>query len=602
MSNSLSRSIKLIERYTTAQNAADGSKYDANANVTVKNIATLSSELNKFDRIMLNRTLMTQKITEMFGEDLSKEYLRQLEVHEIYTHDETSIMPYCASVNMYPFLFEGLTGLGGESKAPKNIDSFCGSFINLVFSLASQFAGAIATVEFLMYFDYFARKEWGEDYTDNFTELATLGARPQTVEQRIEAYLQQVIYSINQPAAARGYQSVFWNISVFDKYYFNSIFGDFRFPDGNPPSWKSINKLQQKFLSWFNKERTKSLLTFPVVTMALLTKDNDVYDEEYKEVTARELSEGQSMFIYMSESADSLASCCRLRNELTDNTFSYSLGAGGVSTGSINVITMNINRMVQKNLDISEQVQKIHKYQAAYHAIIKNYHDNNLLPAYSGGFISLEKQFLTIGVNGLVEAAESKGISIVDSKEYNEFVNGVLYPIFEQNKLAKEKYGIMFNTEFVPAENLGVKNATWDKKEGLDVKRECYNSYFYVVESDKTNPIDKFILHGEKYVKYLDGGSALHLNLDEHLDINQYKQLLRIAAINKTNYWTVNVKNTVCNTCGFIDKSTHSKCPKCGSHDIDYATRVIGYLKRVKSFSNDRQVEEHIRSYSNEIS
>ena len=280
MDKSLSRQMELINNYVSNDNAASASKYDPNANVSVKNIATLSSELNKFDRIMLNRKLMTNKITELFGEDLAKEYLRQLSDHEIYTHDETSIKPYCASVNLYPFLFEGLLGMGGDSKAPQNIDSFCGTFINLVFALASQFAGAIATVEFLMYFDYFSRKEWGEDYHSKYKDLATLGARPQTIEKRIEAYLQQVVYSLNQPAASRGYQSIFWNISVFDKYYFDSIFGDFVFPDGTSPNWNSLNKLQQKFLSWFNKERTKSLLTFPVVTVALLTENNDVKDEE----------------------------------------------------------------------------------------------------------------------------------------------------------------------------------------------------------------------------------------------------------------------------------------------------------------------------------
>lgn len=602
MEKSVLRQMELINSYTSNENAASASKYDSNANVSMKNIATLSSELNKFDRIMLNRQLMTDKITLLFGEELAIEYIRQLTAHEIYTHDETSIKPYCASVNLYPFLFEGLQGMGGESKAPKNIDSFCGTFINLVFALASQFAGAIATVEFLMYFDYFARKEWGEDYRNHYDELATLGARPQTIGTRIDAYLQQVVYSVNQPAAARGYQSVFWNISIFDKYYFDSIFGDFIFPDGTKPNWDSLNMLQQKFLTWFNIERTKALLTFPVVTVALLTKNNDVKDEEYRYIVAKELSEGQSMFLYMSESADSLASCCRLRNELTDNTFSYSLGAGGVSTGSINVITMNINRLVQNNLSIEEQVKKIHKYQVAYHSIISDYFEAGLLPAYTSGFITLKKQFLTIGVNGLVEAAESKGISIIDSKEYNDFVDGVLYPIYEQNKLAKEKYGLMFNTEFVPAENLGVKNSQWDKADNLIVKRDCYNSYFYIVESENTNPIDKFILHGSKYTKYLDGGSALHLNLDEHLDIEQYLQLLKVAAINKTNYWTVNVKNTICNDCNHIDKSTHEVCPICGSTNLDYATRVIGYLKRVQSFSSARQVEEKDRDYSNEIS
>ncbi len=602
MKTTIQRNIEIIENYIGKGNAATVSKYDSNANVTSKNIATLSVEINKFDNILLNRHLMYEKIKTLYNEDLSKEYIRQLELHEIYTHDETSLKPYCASVSMYPFLFEGLQSLGGDSKPPKNIDSFCGSFINLIFALASQFAGAIATVEFLMYFDYYARKEWGNDYYLEYDKVVALGKKPKTIEKKLDGYFQQVVYSINQPAAARGYQSVFWNITVFDKYYFQAIFSDFVFPDGSKPHWDSINRLQQKFLSWFNSEREKSLLTFPVVTMALLTKNNDVYDEEYKRITAKELSEGQSMFIYMSEKADSLASCCRLRSEFSDNTFSYSLGAGGVSTGSINVITMNLNRIVQKNIDIKEQVKKIHKYQYAYYSIIKDFLENDLLPAYNAGFISLEKQFLTIGVNGLVEAAEFLSIDINDNEEYKVFVNKILKPIYDENKLAKKKYGVMFNTEFVPAENLGVKNALWDTNDNLEVKRECYNSYFYIVEDERINPIDKFILHGEEYIKYLDGGSALHLNLEEHLDYEQYLKILKIAAINKTNYWTINVLNTICNSCGHIDKATHNKCPRCFSYDVDYATRVIGYLKRIKNFSKDRQKEAEKRYCADALS
>ncbi|XMB86140.1 anaerobic ribonucleoside-triphosphate reductase [Mycoplasmatota bacterium WC44] len=598
MEKSLKRNIEIFESYMSTGNAATASKFDANANITSKNIATLSSELNKFENIQVNRYLLVNKIEELFGKDLAEEYIRQLDEHEIYTHDETSVKPYCASVSMYPFLFNGLKELGGDSRAPKNIDSFVGAFINLVFALASQFAGAIATVEFLMYLDYFFRKEWGDDYYLKNQELATLGVKPKTIDKKIEGYLQQVVYSINQPAAARGYQSVFWNISIFDEAYFNNIFGEFIFPDGTAPKWSSLSWLQQKFLKWFNKERESALLTFPVVTCALLTDGNDVIDKEYKEVVSRELADGQSFFIYMSESADSLASCCRLRNELTDNTFSYSLGAGGVATGSINVITMNLNRLVQKGKDIKEEVSKIHEYQVAYKRLVDEFKEAGLLPVYDAGFIDLKKQFLTIGINGLVEAAESKGIKPVVSKEYNDFVNSILKPIFDTNKVAGKEYGVMFNTEFVPAENLGVKNSKWDKDNGLQVERDCYNSYFYAVEDKSVSPIDKFKLHGSSYNQFLDGGSALHLNLDEHLDQDQYKQLLKIAAINGTNYWTVNVKNTVCNSCGHIDKQTLRSCPKCNSNDVDYATRIIGYLKKVSSFSSSRQDEEEERYYA----
>ena len=590
--------VDFIKNYLRPSNAATASKFDANANVESKNIATMSTEVGKYENILTNRSLVKEKIGIMFGSELAEEYVRQINAHEIYIHDETSLMPYCVSINMYPFLKDGLLKIGGESAAPKNLNSFCGSFINLVFAVASQFAGAVATVEFLMYFDYFARLEFGDDYFEHTDDIVLKTKnRTLTIKDMLTQYFQQVVYSINQPAAARGYQAVFWNISIFDQNYFESMFGNFFFPDATQPIWESISWLQEAFMDWFNEERTKSVLTFPVVTVALLTDKEDVLDRKTANMVAKQLSEGNSFFMYLSENADSLASCCRLRNELTDNTFSYSLGAGGVSTGSINVITINMNRLIQEGRDLKEQVEKIQKYHLAFRTLIKEYEESGLLPIYDAGFIQLDKQFCTIGINGMVEAAEFEGIQISDNEEYYQFLQDNLQPIYDSNKEAKEKYGVMFNTEFVPAENLGVKNALWDRASGFNSPRETFNSYFYIVEDEEISVVDKFKLHGERSIKYLDGGSALHLNLDEHLTQEQYLQMLRVAVKAGCNYWTVNVKNTICNECGHIDKSTHLTCPSCGTTDIDYATRVIGYLKRVSSFSAARQVEENIREY-----
>lgn len=576
--------IDFIEAYKKAQNAAEGSRLDANANVTHKNIATLESEINKDINIQINRTLVANKIETLFGKDLAREYHRQIEDHEIYVHDETSLKPYCASISMYPLLLEGLKGLGGESKAPQHLESFCGCFVNLVFAVSAQFAGAVATVEWLMYFDHFATKDYGRDYLH--THLRT-----------IDNHLQHVVYALNQPAAARGYQSVFWNISVYDEYYFKSLFGDFVFPDGSKPEWERVKKLQDHFMSWFCSERNKAILTFPVVTAAMLIDNNGPRDKAFAEMCASELSHGNSFFMYMSSSADSLASCCRLRNEISDNTFSYSLGAGGVATGSINVITINMNRLVQKDLDLLQMVEKVQKYQVAYRKLMQEYYEANLLSAYSAGFISLDKQFLTIGINGMVEAAEYKGLRVENASAYKTFVREQLKVIFGANKRAKELYGYMFNTEFVPAENLGVKNAQWDLKDGLQVPRDCYNSYFYVVENDDVNALDKMTLHGHEMMQYLDGGSALHLNLEEKLTATGFLRLIEAAAKSGCNYWCVNIKITICNQCDFIDKRTRYACEHCGSTDIDHATRVIGYLKRVSAFSPARQKEAARRFY-----
>lgn len=467
---------QFIRDYAKASNAATGSKYDSNANVTEKNIVTLNGELFKGDVIKVNRAILTDKIRELYGEDLAKEYIRMLETHMLYKHDETSIMPYCVAITMYPFLLEGLQPIGGLSAKPKNLDSFCGMFVNLVFAVSSQFAGAVATGEFLMYFDYFARKEWGDDYWKyadancqlRFTTNPTLENSDKpinsaevtgmlTIEKVIEQKFQQIVYSINQPAAARNFQSVFWNISYFDKYYFEGLFGEFVFPDGTRPKWESLNWLQKKFMTWFNEERTKCILTFPVETVALLTDGEDVKDKEWGDFTAEMYSKGHSFFTYMSDSADSLSSCCRLRNEVSDNQFSYSLGAGGIATGSKSVMTLNINRLVQdavnKGYDmidyLREQVRKVHKFQTAYNELLKDYLKDGLLTVYTAGFINLKKQYLTIGVNGVIEAAEFLGIPVNDNPTYREFMQSILKTISDENKKAKTKE-LMFNTEFVP--------------------------------------------------------------------------------------------------------------------------------------------------------
>ncbi|MBQ1624197.1 MAG: anaerobic ribonucleoside-triphosphate reductase [Bacteroidales bacterium] len=598
--------LNFLIDYCSASNPATGSKYDANANVEKKNIATLIGELPKASFIRLNRRLLTDRIREMFGKELSDRYLDLLNKHFIYKNDETSLANYCASITMYPWLLQGTLPLGGNSTPPTNLKSFCGGFVNLVFIVSSMLSGACATPEFLMYMNYFIEMEYGLDYYKRADEVVDLSSKKRTIDKMITDCFEQIVYSINQPTGARNFQSVFWNISYYDHFYFESIFGDFVFPDGSRPHWESLSWLQKRFMTWFNAERLKTILTFPVETMALLTKDGDARDPEYADWTAKMYSEGHSFFTYMSDNADSLASCCRLRNEIQDNGFSYTLGAGGVSTGSKSVLTINLNRCVQHAFKkgipymefLEDVVELMHKVQLAYNANLADLQAKGMLPLFDAGFINLSRQYLTIGVNGLVEAAEFLGIRITDNPDYVAFVQGVLGMIERLNKKYRSK-DVMFNCEMIPAENVGVKHAKWDREDGYIVPRDCYNSYFYIVEDENTNILDKFRLHGSKYIEHLTGGSALHMNLEEHLSQTQYRQLLRVAAREGCNYFTYNIPNTICNTCGHIDKRYLHECPKCGSHDIDYATRIIGYMKRVSSFSQPRQKEAARRFYYN---
>ena len=599
--------MKFLSDYCVASNAATGSKFDANANVEHKNIATLIGELPKQGFIRLNRRLLVDRIKKMYGKDLADEYIDLLNHHFIYKNDETNLANYCASITMYPWLIGGTTSIGGNSTAPTNLKSFCGGFINMVFMVSSMLAGACATPEFLMYMNYFIQKEYGKDYWKRADEVVDLSLRKRTIDKVLTDYFEQIVYSLNQPTGARNYQAVFWNISYYDRPYFESLFGNFYFPDGSQPDWESLSWLQKRFMTWFNQERLKTVLTFPVETMALLAENGECKDKEWGDFAAKMYSEGHSFFTYMSDNADSLSSCCRLRNEIQDNGFSYTLGAGGVSTGSKSVLTINLNRCIQyavnNNLDYKEYLTYIiklcHKVQLAYNENLKELLRNHMLPLFDAGYINIDRQYLTIGINGLVEAAEFMGLDITPNEDYKKFVQTVLGLIETQNKAFRTKEA-MFNCEMIPAENVGVKHAKWDSEDGYFVPRNCYNSYFYRVEDNSLTILDKFKLHGAPYIEHLTGGSALHMNLEEHLSEPQYRQLLRVAAQEGCNYFTFNIPNTICNDCGHIDKRYMHECPHCHSKNVDYLTRIIGYMKRVSNFSAPRQEEAHRRFYAGE--
>lgn len=582
--------VNFMKRYAGAENSAEGSLVDANSNVTNKNIAIMETEMHKMDNIQINRYLIREKLKELFPDEpsLPDQYIKDLESHLIYENDETSFKPYCASVTMFPFLLHGTKILGGTSLAPKNLRSFTGSFVNFVYQVASFFSGAIATVEWPLYFDYFAKKTYGPDYL-------------KTNRKDIEQELQGTIYPMNQPAAARGNQSVFWNTSMLDRDYFDWLYGGFRFPDGTKPEYDgTFKEFQMFFMDWFRREREKELLTYPVLTCSVhLNEDGTPADEEFARSISKHAEKGLSFFVYESKTVDSLSSCCRLRNQVTENTFSYTLGAGGISTGSIHVTTLNANRFVQQyprgewQEHLQPVIERMHKYLYAHDALIHDFIDAGLLTPYDAGLIDINKQYRTVGVNGLLEASEYE-TGGTDLDFYTEF----LKYIHEQNVKDAKKYNVKFNCELIPAENLGVKNANWDKKDGILAARDCYNSYLFPVEDDSYNVIDKMRLHGEQATKYLDGGSACHLNLEQLLTADQFYNLILVAGKLGTNYWTFNVLMTCCNECGHIDVNTLPKCPKCGSEDVDYATRVIGYLKRITNFSLARQKEAGLRYYN----
>ena len=617
--------IAFIERYKAASNTANAT-IDDNSNVFNKNIAIINSEIHKKDNTRISRAMVISKLKELYPNFNAKRYIRDLEDHVIYKHDESSfagaIAPYCTSITMYPFLMDGIKGLGGLSASPKNLKSFCGIFCNMIFAISSQFAGALAVSEALLYFTYFCKKEWGDDFYKRPNEVIErpCNGEPRTILKEIQQYWQQIIYTINQPAAARGFQSAFVNFSYFDRPFFEGMFGEFYFPDGTKPDWESLSWVQKEFMKWFNAERLKTILTFPVETVTLLYKDGKFLDEDMYNFVCDEYERGHSFFTYISDTVDSLSSCCRLKNKLQTKEFNFTNGNIGIQTGSKSVITFNLNRIIQlwyrkecerqdEKFEFDETyytslkkyltkiIDRVYKYHHAYNELLWDMHDAGLLPAYKAGFINLNKQYLTLGINGLNQAAEFLGMKCNDNPKYSQFCQEIFSLFKEQNELHKDtnsKHHLIFNTEQVPAESLGVKNYNFDKQDGFWTPDDTnlYASYIFKPNDPTVSVLEKIRMHGKNYIgEYLDGGAACHINLDSHLSSKQYKHILEYAAKNGCNYLTFNVPNAECQDCGFIAKQPFDKCPKCGSDHVDLYDRIIGYLTKVKNWSDARQKE-----------
>lgn len=626
--------LHYMEEYKNNQeNAATSSNTDPNANTAIKNVASLEAEVYKDENRLIQRQRMKDKLNELFPE-LAKQYEKDLNSHIIYTHDEASTpVPkfYCMAVSLYPLMSEGVGNIDGVTPtSPNDLESFSGQLTNLIFTLSSQCKGAVAVGSYFVALNYYTIMEFGDKWYDKLDLCATSPyiKIQRTVRDRIYKAFSQFVWGINQPAGNRSYQSPFTNISYFDKTYFEAMFGEFYYPDGTKPEWKAVDVLQRLFMKWFNKLRTKAIVAFPVETFAMVHNGKDIIDKKYKDLCAEMYAEGHSFFTYISDSADSLASCCRLRNKVDKNTFSPTSGLTGIMTGSCNVITLNINRIIQDwvgdwrntgipniNDNINKEslqvyleniLDRVYKYHIAYKTILYDWEDAGMFTCCNAGYIHIKKLYSTIGINGLNEAAEFLGLKVNNNEEYIKFLQLILSTIKEQNtkhSINDKKRPFLFNSEVVPAESLASKNYNWDKKDGYWVpsNRNLYNSYFFLQNDTNISVLDKMYLHGNSTYQYTDGGSACHINLEEHLSKEQYLKLIDYAIKEGTSYFTFNIPNSKCEDCGYITKHPIVECPKCHSKNISQYTRIIGYLRPIKLFSMDRQIEAGTRVYNKNI-
>lgn len=472
-------------------NASTSSETDANANVASKNVANLEGEVYKVTNRIIQRQRMKDKLNKLYpGQELGRQYIKDLENHIIYTHDEAStpvLKPYCKAVTLYPLMLKGVGNIDGVTpSAPNDIQSFSGQVTNAVFLFSSQCKGAVALGDYFIALNYYVIQEFGPVWYDKVDEVVTNShfLHQYTVGHYIRKGMKQFIYGVNQPAGNRSYNSPFSNVSFYDKVYFKSLFGEFYYPDGTQPEWNAIDKLQRIFMQLLREIRLIKPLTFPVTTMALVHNGKEYLDHKYKELCAEEWAKGGSFFCYTSDNPTSLASCCRVLNEMSDNTFSSTTGMTGVMTGSCNVITLNINRIVQdyihtwKNWEdhivdgkcafpfewFSESfsdlknyliniLERVYKYHIAYKTMLYEMEDAKMFSDCNAGYIYMRKLYSTIGLIGYCEAAQFLGLSVSNNKEYKDFLKLVFGTVKEENKknsIHDSKRPFLFNSEAIP--------------------------------------------------------------------------------------------------------------------------------------------------------
>lgn len=625
--------LQYMENYSkSSENAASSSETDPNSNVSMKNAANLEGEVFKSKNRRLQRRRMYKRLVSMFDRDIAKQYLIDLENHIIYVHDEAStpvLKPYCGAITTYPLLCDGVGNVDNVTPfEPNDIASFSGQMTNLVFLVSSQLKGAVAVGDYFVSLNYYVIQQFGKNWYDKLDVITTTDhcLQPSTIRRDIRKGMKQFIYGINQPAGNRSYNSPFTNVSYYDKYYFKAMFEEFTYPDGSKPEWKAIDTLQRMFMELHRELRLIKPLTFPVSTIALVHDGQKYLDDDYKNLCAEEWAKGGSFFCYNSDNPSSLASCCRVLNEMADNTFSSTTGMTGIMTGSCNVITLNINRIVQNfirekygedtgaGIQLSPMVypelaaylttilERVYKYHIAYKTLLYEQEERGMYTYSNAGYLYIKKLYSTIGVLGYCEAAQFLGLEVSNNEDYKQFLQLILGTIRDQNKLHSvhdRKRPFLFNSEAVPGENLAVKLYQWDKEDGYFVPEDqnLYNCYFYNPWDNNTSILDKLKLHGREISKFTDGGQAAHLNLDTHLSKEQYLKLLDIARENSSNYFTFNIPMSECADCGHIVNAPVEECPKCHSKHIKYWTRIIGYLTCVDNWSNERQVEQKRRIY-----
>ncbi len=567
---------------------------DGNANIDDDSVLSFEFEFNKALQKLNGYYVIWKKLMEKHGIKRANKILELMINGALKVHDQHMLLkPYCYAFSLEPLVQMGLPFIKKlKIGPPKHFSSFINLTVQATAFFSNQLAGACAFPDIFVYMDWYARKDFGDNYLDDPVKV-----------DLIQQDIQSLIYSWNYPF--RGSQSAFVNVNLYDEYFLNDLFKYTLYPDGSRPNMKSIQRLQEFYMRWFIKESQKQTFTFPINTATFYKDDNgNIQDEKFLDLIS-ELNCINGTFNIFTGPLGVLSSCCRLRNDTNEAGYTNSFGAGGTQIGSHRVVTLNLPRIAYQNEDESEYMKVLdYNVKAAqdildiHREIISKNIENGKLPLYTHKFMNLDKQFSTIGFIGLNETCELMGSDIL-SEDGSRFARSILDKINQLNKQRSKEDGHIRNMEQIPGESAAIHLAKKDSIMFTDTKYTMYANQY--IPLWKNVDVQLRIKAQGLFDSMCGGGAICHLNVNDSITKDQMKSLIVGSAEQGVIYFAINIAQSRCNNCGklFIGKFDTSPCH---NSTMTHYLRVVGFLTPVEHWIPERREEyKHRQFYGTDV-
>lgn len=590
-----------IDNFVDKQTIADAS-IDGNANVAHKDIVSLINEMSKPHSKLLAFNKIFHELTKKYGHEDATEWLKGEWDGHFYLHDahSSSWVPYCFAYDIDELVKRGLYFIDNFNAAPpQHLNTYTDFVSEFVSWTCNRSSGAVGLPSFLVYSYYFWKKDCDEGYFVKSPEY-----------YRDQSF-QEIIYRLNQPYLRGGIQSAFTNFSIFDKPYLEALFGGKEFPDGTfiIDYIDEIKEYQKAFMKVLSDTRRENLMTFPVVSFALLRQNGKFVDEDFAKWCCRHNMKWADSNIFVSEDVTSLSNCCRLKSNIKELGYFNSIGGSALEVGSIKVNTINLARLAYETTSEEEYLEALKgrvitcaKTLDVIRDIMKRNTEKELLPNYALGIINMKSQYNTVGIIGVYEALQKFGYTYHDEfgntyykDEGVEFAKKILATITEiKDEFVKDK-DYMMNIEQVPGERAA---AVLMEKDKLFFPDEKYDLPLYgnqwIPLGIKTTIAEK-VRVSAILDKACSGGSIVHINISSPFNsFDEAWYMMNYVADAGVNYFAFNLRISACdNNHGFFGDT----CPECG-HPVETTyQRIVGFLTPTKTYSEARKKEFAMRDW-----